>query len=117
MNTTPTSTTADLVYFLEPKGSKRAFIRIDEIDPSSGTGERVKNYTKDVKSFVIEDVRGKEDAFTLDTAGFQFYKHTSKYTTFANDDEIRCEYYPESTSDYRTRQEINRRQSGGNIWS
>ena len=94
MTTAPTSTTADLLYSLEPKGGERAFVRFDEIDPS--TGEVVKNYLKDVKSCVIENVRGKEDTLTLDTAGFQFYKHTSNHTTFANDDEIRREYYPES---------------------
>ena len=41
--------------------------------------------------FVIENVRGKED-----TAEFQFYKHTSKYTTFDSDEEIRRVYYLES---------------------
>jgi len=33
---------------------------------------------------------------TLDTAGFQYFKHTSKHTSFANDEEIYQEYYPES---------------------
>jgi hypothetical protein len=93
--TTPPSTTADLVYALEPEGGERAFARADEIDPS--TGEPVRNYKDEAKSsIVIENIRGKEDTLTLDNAGFQFYKHTSKHTTFDNDEEIRREYYPES---------------------
>ena len=91
---TPASTTADLVYALQPDGGERAFVRVDEIDPS--TGEPVKNYKEKANSSVIENVRGKEDTHTLDTSGFQFYKHTSKHKSFANDEEIRREYYPES---------------------
>jgi len=48
------------------------------------------------KTVVIENIRGKEDSVSLDTAGFQYYKHTSKHITFANDEEIFREYYPES---------------------
>ena len=44
----------------------------------------------------IENVRGKEDQYTLDTAGFQFYKSPAKHTSFSNDQEIQDEYYPES---------------------
>jgi hypothetical protein len=87
------STTADLHYALEPAGGVPAYQRVD-IDPS--TGERARNFEIEAKSVVIENVRGKENSFSLDTAGFQFYKHTSKHTTFANDEEIYREYYPES---------------------
>ena len=90
----PRSTIGDLVYALEPDGGVRAYARVDEIDPS--TGEAVRNYKDEAKSIVIENIRGKEDTHTLDTAGFQFYKHISKHTSFANDEEIRREYYPES---------------------
>ena len=90
---TPVSTTADLFYALEPKGGVRAYQRVD-IDPS--TGERARNFEVEAKSVAIENLRGKEDSVSLDTAGFQFYKHTSKHTTFDNDEEIYREYYPES---------------------
>ena len=93
MTVTPVSTTADLFYALEPEGGVRAYQRVD-IDPS--TRERVRNFEVEAKSVVIENVRGKEDSVSLDTAGFQFYKHTSKHKTFDNDEEIRREYYPES---------------------
>ena len=93
MTATPVSTTADLFYALEPEGGVRAYQRLD-IDPL--TGELARNFKLEAKSVVIENVRGKEDSVLLDTAGFQFYKHTSKHTTFDNDEEIYREYYPES---------------------
>ena len=93
MTATPVSTTADLFYALEPEGGVRAYQRID-VDPS--TGEKARNFEVEAKSVVIENLRGKEDSVLLDTAGFQFYKHTSKHTTFDNDEEIYRVYYPES---------------------
>ncbi|TFK37367.1 hypothetical protein BDQ12DRAFT_157158 [Crucibulum laeve] len=45
---------------------------------------------------VIENVRGKEESVTLDTAGFQFFKSPAKHTSFTDDAEIEREYYPES---------------------
>ncbi|KAF8810661.1 hypothetical protein BYT27DRAFT_7134808 [Phlegmacium glaucopus] len=99
---TPTIT-ANLFYAIEPDGGVRAYHRVNA-DPITGEkqrnyerGEKKRNYEREEKSVIIENVRGKEDSLTLDTAGFQFYKHTSKHTTFANDEEIRNEYYPEST--------------------
>ena len=89
----PISVTANLVYSTEPDGGFRAY-RYIEVDPI--TGERRTNYGPEEKSVVIDNIRGKEDTFSLDTAGFQFYKHASKLTTFDNDEEIRREYYPES---------------------
>ncbi|KAL0568339.1 hypothetical protein V5O48_013650 [Marasmius crinis-equi] len=44
----------------------------------------------------IENVRGKEDEYSLDKTGFYFGKHAAKHTSFANDEEIQKEYYPES---------------------
>lgn len=93
MTATPVSTTADLFYAVEPEGGVQAYQRVD-IDPL--TGERARNFEVKSKPVVIENVRGKEDTISLDTAGFQFYKHTSKHTTFDNDEEIYREYYPES---------------------
>ena len=89
----PISVTVNLVYSTEPDGGVRAY-QHTEADPI--TGERPKNYGREQKSVVIENVRGNEDSVSLDTTGFQFYKHATKVTTFANDEEIRSEYYPES---------------------
>ena len=93
MTATPFSTTADLFYSLEPEGGIRVYQYVD----SPPAGERSRNFEFEAKSVVIENVRGKEDSVSLDTTGFQFYKHTSKLTTFDNDEEIRRVYYPECT--------------------
>jgi len=63
-------------------------------DPT--TGVRVRNYSQEEKEVEIENIRGKEDSVTLDTAGFQFYRAPSKHTSFANNEVIKKEYYPES---------------------
>lgn len=94
MTATPVSTTADLFYAIEPEDSGQVYQYVDR-DPS--TGDRVMNFELGAKSVVIENVRGKEDSVSLDTTGFQFYKHASKLTTFDNDEEIRRVYRPEST--------------------
>ncbi|KAL5406738.1 hypothetical protein PMIN06_007372 [Paraphaeosphaeria minitans] len=44
----------------------------------------------------VRDVRGKEDEFTLDRNGFQFYQHASKEKEFVDDEKIKAEYYPET---------------------
>ena len=93
MSATPISTTATLYYLLEPQGGVRAYSNVNA-DPI--TGEKKKNVGHEEKSVVVENVRGKEDSVSLDTTGFQYYKHTSKYTTFANEEEILREYYPEN---------------------
>ena len=93
MIASPVSTTANLFYALEPEDGVRANQYVDVHPP---TGERARNFELEAKSVVIENVRGKEDSLSLDTTGFQFYKHTSKLTTFDNDEEIRRVYFPES---------------------
>lgn len=89
----PASTTADLLYIVEPKAGVDAYQYINA-DPISG--ERQRNFEREEKSVIIENLRGKENSVSLDTAGFQFYRYPSKHTTFVNDEEIQQEYYPES---------------------
>ena len=91
--TTPASTTANLRYVIKPEGGDRAY---QYMNADATTGERQESIGNEEKSIVIENMRGKEDSVSLDTTGFQFYKHTSKHTSFDNDEEIRSEYYPES---------------------
>ena len=83
-----------LSTLLNQESDVQAYLRSDDIDPLIGEG--VRNFEDDTKSVVIENLRGKEDAVSLDTAGFQFYKHTSKHAIFDNDEEIRRVYYLES---------------------
>ena len=93
MTATPFSTTGDLFYSVEPEGGDHVYQYVD-VTPPIGQGAR--NFELEARSVVIENVRGKEDSVSLDTTGFQFYKHTSKLTTFDNDEEIRRVYFPES---------------------
>ena len=89
----PASTTANHLYIVEPKGGVGAYQYVNA-DPI--TGERERNFEREEKSVIIENIRGKENSVSLDTAGFQFYRYPSKHTTFTSDEEIRQEYYPES---------------------
>lgn len=85
--------TAELVYFAPPKDGSKPFTHINA-DPL--TGQRPQNWTQEPHEVQIENLRGKEDSVTLDTAGFQFGKEAAKHTSFTNDDEVEREYYPES---------------------
>ncbi|KAF8901862.1 hypothetical protein CPB84DRAFT_1846578 [Gymnopilus junonius] len=89
----PLSTQTKLKYSLAPPKGVRAYFHV-EADPI--TGKRDTNYSQEEREVVIENIRGKEDSYTLDTTGFQYYKHPAKHTSFANDEEIIREYYPES---------------------
>ena len=44
---------------------------------------------------VVHDIRGAEGDYTLDTTGFQIYKHPSQETAFEDDAQIKRIYYPE----------------------
>ncbi|KAJ7664092.1 hypothetical protein B0H17DRAFT_1162821 [Mycena rosella] len=79
-----TSTTASLIFSLPPPDGSRPYYKDD------------KNFTLDVHEVKLQNLRGNETAATLDTTGFQLYKHAAKHTAFASDTEIKQEYYPES---------------------
>ncbi|KAK4184326.1 amino acid permease-domain-containing protein [Podospora australis] len=44
---------------------------------------------------VVTDISGDEDKYTLDSHGFQLHRHESKEMDFADDDQIKAQYYPE----------------------
>lgn len=85
--------TTRLMYPRPPESGVRAF---QTINANPETGERDKNFVlvghDDVK---IENVRGKEDSYTLDNAGFQFYNRPTKFREFQHNERIQEEYYPE----------------------
>lgn len=84
---------ATLLYFqLPPDGSKP----YNTVNVNPATGQRDRNWTPQPHDVEIENVRGKEDSVTLDTAGFQFHRRPAKHTAFLDDAEIEAEYYPES---------------------
>ena len=90
---------ADLVtttinYGIPPADGSRAFQMISE-DLISGQLER--NFSYQTQEVQVENIRSKEDAVSLDTAGFQFYTIPTKYKgEFLDDEEIKREYFPES---------------------
>jgi len=45
--------------------------------------------------FVVHDVRCDESQYSLDTAGFQYYRHRSQEKAFTNEDAIVSTYYDE----------------------
>jgi hypothetical protein len=45
---------------------------------------------------VVHDIRGTEDQYTLDTTGFQIFKHESAEKQFVDDERIKSIYYPET---------------------
>ncbi|KAJ6555130.1 hypothetical protein DFH09DRAFT_1365823 [Mycena vulgaris] len=95
MSTTiPPSTTASLNFLFPPTDGTRAYEK-DTVDTPI-TGARERNFTVDIRNVEIQNLRGNEAAATLDTTGFQIYKHPAKHTAFTSDAEIEKEYYPES---------------------
>lgn len=90
---TPVSTTAKLTFLIKP--TIGAFQKIFA-DPETGEEREEHNFEREVKEIVIENLRGKEDSVTLDTAGFQRFVRASKHTAFTDDEEVKREYYPES---------------------
>ena len=49
----------------------------------------------ETRAMSVHDIRGEEEKYTLDTTGFQIYKHVSQETAFRDEAEIKRIYYPE----------------------
>lgn len=89
-NSAAKTTVATVVYGLPPADGERAAFRF-LASPDPVTGKLfTKNYDTEEKTMIIENVRGKEDTVSLDTTGFQFFKHASKLTldSFSNETTI-----------------------------
>lgn len=89
---------ADLVsatffYSTYPSDGTKPFFS-STVDPA--TGQRQSNIVSIPKQLTVENVRGKENQYDLDTSGFKYIKHTSALKNFDNDEEIQRVYYPES---------------------
>ncbi|KAH9065040.1 hypothetical protein EDB87DRAFT_1756471 [Lactarius vividus] len=81
-----------LRYFTPPADGSKPWTSTS-VDPI--TGEWVSNWEYATHAAKVENLRGRAEA-TLDNNGFQFFHHPAKHTSFANDEEILREYYPES---------------------
>ncbi|KAF8123009.1 hypothetical protein EV363DRAFT_1420343 [Boletus edulis] len=86
------ATTGSLSYLLPPTDGSRAY---SNINADSVTGKHGRNWSEAPHVLHIKNVRGSENQYKLDNAGFQFGRQASKHTRFLNDDEIEAEYYPE----------------------
>jgi hypothetical protein len=84
---------ATLFYFQPPKDGSPAWTLVDA-DPA--TGERTANFGAEDKTIDIENVRGKEDSYSLDTSGFHYFTHAAAHKKFTDHEEVKQEYYPES---------------------
>ena len=84
----PRDVTATFNYYKDPEdGSPPAPNYVNK----PGSYERVPIS----QQLVVHDVRGTEDQYTLDTTGFQIYKHESVEKAFVDDEQIKEVYYPE----------------------
>jgi hypothetical protein len=43
----------------------------------------------------VTDISGNEDKYTLDSHGFQIYKHVANEKAFVDDEQIKAGYYKE----------------------
>ena len=82
-----------LFYSVPPANGEKPY---NYINADARTGERRRNYTLEPYDVEVENLRGKEDSVSLDTAGFLYARAPAKHTSFQNDEEIEKEYYPES---------------------
>jgi len=89
------ATTTGVVSFIVPPADETVEVYF-HINADPVTGERKTNSTRANRAIPIENLRGKEDSVTLDTAGFQYFHAPTVHKSFVNDDQIRKEYYPES---------------------
>lgn len=85
---------ATLSYAIPPSDGSKPYSYAYITDPD--TKERKRNYTTQEYQVTVENVRGKEDQYSLDKSGFTFVKAESGLKDFTDDEKIAQEYYPES---------------------
>ncbi|KAK0129188.1 hypothetical protein ONS95_001123 [Cadophora gregata] len=85
----PRDISADFNYYKDPPGGG---------PPEPTYVERPQTYDRVplIKRLTVHDVRGREEQYTLDTTGFEFYKHVSVEKDFVDDEQIKSIYYPET---------------------
>ena len=90
----PVTVRSSLNYFTPPANGERPYSFAYTPDPASGLSRR--NWEAVTHPIEIENLRGREDSVTLDTAGFQFGVAAPTHKSFASNADIEKEYYPES---------------------
>lgn len=89
MSTGPPLTTAQCIFALTPAEGVVPSIVVYPTKPHD------MNLQHEAKQVVIENLRGKEDSVTLDTAGFQLFSSLVKHRDFTDAEEIEKNYYSE----------------------
>ena len=94
-NMSSNTVTATINYFTPPADGSQPWTKVDR-DPV--TGEQATNWKPDPREQQIENVRGQEQNYTLDTAGFSYHVGPSALAAndFDSDEVIKERYYPES---------------------
>ncbi|KAK3938017.1 amino acid permease-domain-containing protein [Diplogelasinospora grovesii] len=70
----------------------------DSLDDGTIITRVIQTYEKPIAPLdvVVTDISGNEDNYTLDSHGFQVYRHASREKDFVDDEKIKAEYYPET---------------------
>ncbi|KAF9552784.1 hypothetical protein CPC08DRAFT_822682 [Agrocybe pediades] len=90
----PEVTTGSVNFLAPPANPKETLFHYANADLANG--QYSKNYEFATHAVQIENLRGKEQSVSLDTTGFQYFHHAPSHNSFASDEEIKEEYYPES---------------------
>ncbi|QRV98405.1 hypothetical protein RhiJN_26424 [Ceratobasidium sp. AG-Ba] len=85
-------------YFLPPADGSKPYTWTTADHPGGGP---MRNWEPASFGVQAENVRGHENEYTLDTAGFQFHNMPSKGTDFDNEESIKKTYYEESIQNIR----------------
>ncbi|CAE6490725.1 unnamed protein product [Rhizoctonia solani] len=82
-------------YFTPPADGSKPYQWVDEVDEPPRNWEAVEFPVK------VENVRGREKEFTLDSAGFEFHTIPSREKTFESDESIRSVYYEDCVETFK----------------
>lgn len=93
-STVPRGDVTAALNFYSPPADGSAPFNYTDTPPA---GEPQRNFSDDQQQTLIRDVRGREDAFTLDRDAFQVLQSIppSSEAAFADDASIKQNYYPE----------------------
>ncbi|KAF4609912.1 hypothetical protein D9613_010243 [Agrocybe pediades] len=90
----PKVTTGSVNFLAPPADPKETLFHYTNVELANG--KDMKNYELARHTVQIENLRGKEQSVSLDTTGFQYFRLAASHKSFATDEEIKEEYYPES---------------------
>ncbi|TFK48885.1 hypothetical protein OE88DRAFT_1737111 [Heliocybe sulcata] len=71
-----------LNYYVPPSDRPAPYVWAYRVDPVTGKPDQ--GHGQGEHGMEIEDIRGKEEEYTLDRNGFQIYRRSSKHTEFVD---------------------------------